>query len=96
MKKIKKLINLKDGQLLAHSPVSIFLFKYIIKENTAEINLINYYEYTFTSEKKLSYKFLNDIIDIIPIEKNQKEILALCMKSYTHFLTLPNFEVINC
>ena len=95
MKKIQKMINLKDDQFIAHSPESLFLFKYIIKENTAELNLINYHEYTFKPEKKVSFKFLNDIIDIIPIEKNQKEILALCMKSHIHFLDLPNFEVIT-
>ena len=95
MKKIQKMINLKDDQFIAQSPESIFLFKYIIKENTTELNLINYYEYTFKPEKKVSYKFLNDIIDIIPIERNKKEILALCMKSYIHFLELPNFEVIT-
>ena len=38
---------------------------------------------------------MNDIIDIVPIEKDKKEIIALCMKSYIHFLSLPNFEVIT-
>lgn len=95
MKKIQKMINLKDDQFIAQSSESIFIFKYIIKENSTELNLINYYEYTFKPEKKVSYKFLNDIIDIIPIERNKKEILALCMKSYIHFLELPNFEVIT-
>ena len=95
LKKIEKMINIKDGQFLAHSPKTIFLFKYIIKENTSELNLANLYEYTLTPERKLSYSFLNDIIDIVPIEKDKKEIIALCMKSYIHFLSLPNFEVIS-
>ena len=38
---------------------------------------------------------MNDIIDIVSIERDKKEIIALCMKSYIHFLTLPNFEVIT-
>ena len=95
MKKIEKLVNLKDNQFLAHSKQSIFLFKYSINENKAEINLVNYYEYNLTPTKNVSYKFLNDIVDIIPIIKDEKEIIALCMRSYIHFLKIPNFEVIN-
>ena len=95
MKKIEKLVNLKDNQFLAHSKQSIFLFKYTINENKAEINLVNYYEYNLTPTKNVSYKFLNDIVDIIPIIKDEKEIIALCMRSYIHFLKIPNFEVIN-
>ena len=95
MKKLEKLVNIKDSRFLAHSTQSLFLFKYIIKENEAEINLLFNYEYSLTSSKNLSYKFLNDIIDIVPIIKDGKEILALCMKSYIHFLNLPNFEVIT-
>ena len=95
MKKLEKLVNIKDSRFLAHSTQSLFLFKYIIKENEAEINLLFNYEYSLTSSKNLSYKFLNDIIDIVPIIKDEKEILTVCMKSYIHFLNLPNFEVIT-
>ena len=95
MKKLEKLVNIKDSRFLAHSTQSLFLFKYIIKENKTEINLLFYYEFSLNSSKNLSYKFLNDIIDIVPIIKDGKEILALCMKSYIHFLNLPNFEVIT-
>ena len=95
MKKLEKLINLKDNQFLAHSTQSIFLFKYSIKENKAEINLLYYYEYSLTPTKNVSYKFLNDIVDIVPIIKDKKEIIALCMKSYIHFLNLPNFDLIT-
>ena len=94
MKKLEKLINLKDNQFLAHSTQTIFLFKYSIKENKAEINLLYYYEYSLTPTKNVSYKFLNDIVDIVPIIKDKKEIIALCMKSYIHFLNLPNFDLI--
>ena len=48
-----------------------------------------------TQIKKVEYKFLNDIVDIIPIEKDNKEILALSMKNYIHLLNIPNFELIN-
>lgn len=95
LKKIERMINIKDDQILANSPQTIFLFKYKIYENTAEINLINYYEYSLNPNKQISYKFLNDIMDIVSIEKNQEEIIALCMKSYLHFLNLPNFDVIT-
>ena len=95
LKKIEKMINTQGDQILAHSPKTIFLFKYIINEHTAELNLINLYEYALTPERKLPYKFLNDIIDIVSIERDKKEIIALCMKSCIHFLTLPNFEVIT-
>ena len=95
MKKLEKLINLKDNQFLAHSTQTIFLFKYSIKENKAEINLLYYYEYSLTPTKNVSYKFLNDIVDIEPIIKDKKEIIALCMKSYIHFLNLPNFDLIT-
>ena len=95
MKKLEKLINLKDNQFLAHSTQTIFLFKYSIKENKAEINLLYYYEYSLTPTKNVSYKFLNDIVDIVPIIKDKKEIIALCMKSYIHFLNLPNFDLIT-
>ena len=95
MKKLEKLINLKDNQFLAHSTQCIFLFKYSIKENKAEINLLYYYEYSLTPTKNVSYKFLNDIVDIIPIIQHEKEIIALCMKSYIHFLNLPNFDLIT-
>ena len=95
MKNIEKIINLKENQILAHSPKSIFLFKYIIKENLTELNLINYNEYSYNSQNNIPYTFLNNIIDIASIEKNEKEIIALCMKSYIHFLSFPNHEVIT-
>ena len=95
MKKLEKLINLKNNQFLAHSTQTIFLFKYSIKENKAEINLLYYYEYSLTPTKNVSYKFLNGIVDIIPIIQHKKEIIALCMKSYIHFLNLPNFDLIT-
>ena len=95
MKKIEKLININEDQIIAHSPSTIFLFKFIIKENFAEIELINYYEYTYKPQAQISYKFLGDIWDIVSIEKNKKEIVALCMRTYIHFLDLPNLEAIQ-
>lgn len=94
MKKIEKMINIKEDQILANSPKNIFLFKYKIQENSAELNLINNFEYSLSPQNQLSYKFLNDIKDIVPIEKDQKEILALCMASYIHFLNFPDFKAI--
>ena len=95
MKKIEKMININEDQIIAHSPSTIFLFKFIIKENFAEIELINYYEYTYKPQAQISYKFLGDIWDIVSIEKNKKEIVALCMRTYIHFLDLPNLEAIQ-
>ena len=95
IKKIERMVNLKGDKFIANAPQSIFLFKYIINSTKAELQLINYYEYALTQIKKVEYKFLNDIVDIIPIEKDNKEILALSMKNYIHFLNIPNFELIN-
>ena len=95
MKKIEKMININEDQIIAHSPSTIFLFKFIIKENFAEIELINYYEYTYKPQAQISYKFLGDIWDIVSKEKNKKEIIALCMRTYIHFLDLPNLEAIQ-
>jgi hypothetical protein len=95
IKKIERMVNFKGDKFIANAPRRIFLFKYIINSTKAELQLINYYEYALTQIKKVEYKFLNDIVDIIPIEKDNKEILALSMKNYIHFLNIPNFELIN-
>ena len=95
MKKLVKLVNLRDNQFLARSPQSIFLFKYSIKETKAEINLLYYYDNSLTQTKNISYKFLNDIVDIVPLIKNEKEILSLYMKSYIYFVNIPNFDLIT-
>ena len=95
IKKIERMVNFKGDKFIANAPLSIFLFKYIINSTKAELQLINYYEYALTQIKKVEYKFLNDIVDIIPIEKDNKEILALSMKNYIHLLNIPNFELIN-
>ena len=94
-KKIEKMINIKDDKILACSSKIIFLFNYKINENKAELNLANFKEYISTPEKKVDYKFSDDILDLLPLKKDGKEIIALCMRSYIHFLTLPNFEVIE-
>ena len=94
-KKIEKMINIKDDKILACSSKIIFLFNYKINENKAELNLANFKEYISTPEKKVDYKFSDDILDLVPLKKDGKEIIALCMRSYIHFLTLPNFEVIE-
>lgn len=95
IKKIERMVNFKGDKFIANAPRRIFLFKYIINSTKAELQLINYYEYALTQIKKVEYKYLNDIVDIIPIEKDNKEILALSMKNYIHFLNIPNFELIN-
>ena len=89
------MVNIKGDQILARSSKIIFLFNYVIKENKAELNLINFREFISTPENKIEYKFLDDILDIIPLKKDGKEILALGMRSYIHFFTLPNFEFIE-
>ena len=94
-KKIEKMINIKDDKILACSSKIIFLFNYKIKENKAELNLANLKEYISTPEKKVDYKFLDGILDLVPLKKDGKEIIALCMRSYIHFLTFPNFDVIE-
>ena len=86
-KKLEKMVNIKGYQILACYAKIIFLFNHIIKENKAELNLIN--------SKEFISEFIDNILDIVPLKKNAKEILALCMRSYNHFFTLPNFEFIE-
>ena len=94
-KKIEKMVNIKGDQILGCSSKIIFLFKYVIKENKSELNLINFKEFISTPENKIDYKFSDNILDIVPLKKDGKEIIALCMRAYIHFFTLPNFEFIE-
>ena len=52
-KKIEKMINIKDDKILACSSKIIFLFNYIIKENTAELKPINFKEFISTPNNKI-------------------------------------------
>ena len=82
MKKIHKMMNLKDSQILAASHNNIFLFQYLFDEkNNREIQLIK------------SYPFY-DIVDIFIVEKNKYEIIALCTNYNLYLLNIPKFEVI--
>ena len=57
IKKLEKMVNIKGYQILYCNAKIIFLFNYIIKENKAELNLINSKEFISTPENKIEYKF---------------------------------------
>ena len=80
--KLEKMIHLKENQFIAFNGKNVFLFKYIINENAANIQLINNY----TS---------NDMKDFYVLQKDKKEIIAMNSKNSLYFFNIPNFECIN-
>ena len=72
-KKLEKMVNIKGYQILGCYAKIIFLFNYIIKENKAELNLINSKEFISTPENKIEYKFFDNILDIVPLKKMGKK-----------------------
>ena len=82
MKNIIKMISLKESKFLAASKRCIFIYKYLIEENNANIELINNFN---------SY----DLVDIYIIEKDKNEIIAMNNHFYLLFLKIPDFDIIH-
>lgn len=82
MKNIEKMIGLKENQFLIASKNNISLFKYTINENDIKIELIK-------------NNNIFGLVDIISMEKDNNEIIAMNTNNILYFLNIPNLEIIN-
>ena len=79
--KIDKILNLKNDSFLTATKAEIDIYKYSMNNNDIKLEKINHYE--------------NQILNVFIIERNKKEIIALCSNQGIYFLNIDDLKIIN-